>query len=452
MTEFSKVPTYGHCARILRTNGYRPIPVRRGSKKPCLPKWPLLCARDLPSRELEDLARRYADDSVALAGGNIVAVDIDSLDEERVAYLKDLTFRVCGETPLIRVGRAPKCALIYRAATAGIRTRRCGDFEIIADKAYILAFGMHPSTGKPYEWLSASPLTVALTELRAVGDEQIETLIARVKGENGSTYTPLGTAIKSTVVTTATTIMPVRAGAWVTNALGMVTDGRDSYLAHLAWKFAQLTPTDVVAIAQKAWLEFSESADLARNRRDGSCQWSYADAFAKAKYLVASNKVARPSRTSSTESGKETLWTPATKHAFANKIAQAGSYRKLSPSAVRVSNLMLAVVHGSGVCFLSTETIASQTQLAVDTVKKSRRILVEQGFWIRSEAVGGRGIVACYQPNPAVLGRDFSELSRKQSLETEPISSSIILVPDEAKWIELLHPQFSRKRSDSNGA
>jgi hypothetical protein len=132
------------------------------------------------------------------------------------------------------------------------------------------------------------------------------------------------------------------------------------------------------------------------------------------------------------------FWTPQTKNAFAIKVAQAGSTRFISPAAVKVSNQMLAVVHGSGASFLSTQTFARDTDLSIDTVKKSRRQLRQRGFWTAHLSQGGRGQIACYRPDPAVLDRKFDEAREPFDLEMVDVKGTQIPSEEGVDWEDIL--------------
>jgi hypothetical protein len=83
------------------------------------------------------------------------AVDIDILDVDVANQIEALVVELAGPT-LVRVGRAPKRALLYRTEVpfAKIRTPRYeqGHVEVLCDGQQIVCFGVHPDTGRPYEW------------------------------------------------------------------------------------------------------------------------------------------------------------------------------------------------------------------------------------------------------------------------------------------------------------
>lgn len=109
-------------------------------------------------------------------GNGIVAIDIDVLNKRIAAKIERLAERLFrGEqSPLKRVGMAPKIMLVGRV-TAEFRKRATRPFldedgnrnkiECLGDGQQFVAFGVHPDTGKEYEWIGDGPLDVAADEL-----------------------------------------------------------------------------------------------------------------------------------------------------------------------------------------------------------------------------------------------------------------------------------------------
>lgn len=67
-----------------------------------------------------------------------------------------------GVTPFVRVGRAPKCLLLYRAAGKPFPTKHIGKVDVLGTGAYFVASGIHPDTGQPYQWRGPSPASFSL--------------------------------------------------------------------------------------------------------------------------------------------------------------------------------------------------------------------------------------------------------------------------------------------------
>ncbi len=424
-------------APAICANGYTPIPVRPGTKVSRLARWQFLCARPLAPSELHHFLAKYPNDSVALVCGAIIAIDIDSLEETRAAVLQEVVEGILGPTPFLRVGRPPKRMLIYRSTDPWPRTQRLRDIEILGSKAYVLAFGIHPHTGRPYEWTGgASPTNLWFDQVPAVENDQIQALIRQIQPDLAQDARRIART-HTTAAMPAKTIAPVEGSPWVKDRRGLVVDGRDPYLAHLIWTQAQSTLPDAKAIADAAWQMFAAFADLTRNRRNGHRRWSRADALAKAQALLRSGKITHPWTSLSIDEANS-FWTPQTKNAFAVMIARAGAMRFISPAAVKVSNRMLAVVHGSGASFLSTQTLARDTDLSIDTVKKSRRQLRQRGFWTAHLSQGGRGQIAYYRPDPAVLDRKFDEARDPFDLETVDAKGTQIPSEEGVDWEDIL--------------
>lgn len=82
------------------------------------------------------------------------AVDIDCTDPVLVGVVRKLALEFLGAAPE-RVGRAPKTLLLYRTDEPFGRLRLwIGEHlvEILGDGQQFVAAGIHPVTGKPYEW------------------------------------------------------------------------------------------------------------------------------------------------------------------------------------------------------------------------------------------------------------------------------------------------------------
>lgn len=96
--------------------------------------------------------------SVGLRTKHFPAVDIDVLDRDLALQIARLALDILGDAP-VRVGRAPKCALVYRAPAPfrrmRLRFRKDGVshlVEILGDGQQFVVEGVHAGTGKPYQW------------------------------------------------------------------------------------------------------------------------------------------------------------------------------------------------------------------------------------------------------------------------------------------------------------
>lgn len=128
----------------------------------------------VPSRG-DVAAWQAGDGGLGLRLGRFVAVDIDVLDEDESAALTRLARKMLGPAPQ-RVGRAPKSLLLYRTEELLTKQRVVwGEHavEILAEGSQCVIEGIHPGTGRPYQWGPEWPVTVlgmeALTQVTLAG-------------------------------------------------------------------------------------------------------------------------------------------------------------------------------------------------------------------------------------------------------------------------------------------
>ena len=119
----------------------------------------------------------------------IVAVDADIIDPEHAAFANKLADTILGETPLVRIGLAPKQIRIYRAGNL-IRSRKLHPLEIFCGSGQFIAFGWHAKAGRPYVWPKESPLTVSADDraIPAITQAQLDQFTYR---SIQSRYAPL---------------------------------------------------------------------------------------------------------------------------------------------------------------------------------------------------------------------------------------------------------------------
>ena len=196
----------------LRDQGYPPIPntnpfsdEKNAGKRPPMTGWQTHCRAATP-QTIASWRQRYSDSTnTAILCGHVIACDNDVLVPEVAKQLEELRLKVLGSTPLCRVGRAPKMLSVYRAEAVfakaqsqlfyfgdGLQDKEvCGRVEILAEGQQFTAFGIHPGTKKPYEWLDGTPLTVSAAGLPAVTSEQVNLYIAEaeklIRAEGGRT-------------------------------------------------------------------------------------------------------------------------------------------------------------------------------------------------------------------------------------------------------------------------
>jgi hypothetical protein len=164
-------------------HGYSPIPVE--GKRPRLRGWQRHQATPASIRAWERGLPEQT--NTGLLTGALVAIDVDVLDEGGVDTISALVRALPGgEHALCRVGRAPKCLFIFRTdEPSSKRLSRVFMFgetkaqiEILGTGQQFVAFGEHPDTAMPYEWIGNSPLDVPFADLPAIGSAGLDQFIA----------------------------------------------------------------------------------------------------------------------------------------------------------------------------------------------------------------------------------------------------------------------------------
>ena len=152
----------------LLSNGYIPLPL--ASKGVFIKGW---SRAEIDADWLAEYARVGRYPNTGLRCDDLVAFDIDVLDEDLADDCEEFVERAAGPTELCRVGKWPKRLLLYRLDHLDrtlIRSGRTGNYgghmcELLATHGrQFAAFGMHPS-GAQYEWQGESPADVALSDL-----------------------------------------------------------------------------------------------------------------------------------------------------------------------------------------------------------------------------------------------------------------------------------------------
>ena len=164
----------------LVANGYAILPIQPGTKKPgChrgggwrdYPAWTRHAARATTDLELQ-LWSAWPDAGVGIVGGSVAAVDIDIADDAELALrIERLARERLGDTPALRIGRAPKRLLVYRTAEPfkGIKRH---PLEVLCLGQQFVAYAVHPATNRPYDWPEESLADLDLASLPAITEEQ----------------------------------------------------------------------------------------------------------------------------------------------------------------------------------------------------------------------------------------------------------------------------------------
>lgn len=176
-------------------NGYRILPIARGTKQPPghLGNWRKVKAT--PELLDEWLSNGDARSGVGIDARVTPAVDLDILDEAGVEHmLAWIREHITTDAPQ-RIGQAPKTLLLFRSDDAfpkimsrnwlddwctelakdgGIKPYRV---EILGAGQQFVAFAQHPDTKQPYRWVeNGSPATRKRRDLPAITQEQAQSI------------------------------------------------------------------------------------------------------------------------------------------------------------------------------------------------------------------------------------------------------------------------------------
>lgn len=188
----------------------------------------------------------------------LFALDLDVLDEARADRIRVLAEEHLGDTPMIRIGRAPKAALFYRTApgealvpSSSMRLAdenggESGDaVEILSTGKTITINGIHHKTGHYYKWIGAiHPSFGGPMEAPEVAAEQIQAFLAAVRSEFPAVQSSSNWG---------------DAGDWATADSGKVVsvrvphdgekirDGRSEVLRDLVWSTTRANGRSIVA-------------------------------------------------------------------------------------------------------------------------------------------------------------------------------------------------------------
>lgn len=267
-------PTYADTAARLFDNGYEPIPIVPGLKRPALSRWSTV---EMTEARIDDWSEKHALCGVGLRTGALLGLDIDLLDPDLAHAAHELAVRKLGET-IVRVGHWPKRFLLYRASTPG-RKRSIYKIEALGRGQQFVAFGVHPDTGSPYYWATEdSPLDFPLSDLPIADNDTIEAYLSEATAFVPRPDPP--NRRRKAATAAGTSSGPVR------NDRGIVQDGRDGWLSSIAFHVVHDAIErgellDAGSLAEAVWRRFENTTDLSRQRKDGGRAYGFGDAIGK---------------------------------------------------------------------------------------------------------------------------------------------------------------------------
>jgi putative DNA primase/helicase len=171
----------------LLRNGYPPVPVKTGQKNPMALGWQIISKNADEPIVLSWKRKMRACRSTGILTGEVVGVDIDVQDEALASKIEALAYETLGPTPLKRIGRAPKRLLTFRTLNPFNKidggALYLGDqkqkIEVLGQGQQFVAFGTHPETQRPYQWIGPTPCDVPLNQLPIVTKEQCKEFVAK---------------------------------------------------------------------------------------------------------------------------------------------------------------------------------------------------------------------------------------------------------------------------------
>jgi hypothetical protein len=175
-----------HLRRGLIGLGYRPVACM--GKAAVMDNWQ---RSRWSSAQMEGIARNFPDaTNTGLLCGDLVGLDIDTPDPDVADAIRAMVIELQGaDRAPYRIGKAPKCLYMFRAteprekrATGAymINGHKC-QLEVFGERTQFVAFGVHPDTGREYEWHNGSPAETALTDLPEITPAAIDELLARAE-------------------------------------------------------------------------------------------------------------------------------------------------------------------------------------------------------------------------------------------------------------------------------
>src|SRR5262245_35551122 len=164
-------------ARRLIANGYSPVPLHPGRKRPLHEQWDDMRSTPITEDEIKEVAVHYPAEGLGVAGGfnDLVPIDVDTEDREIRAVVRKVFPKVIvakrgkrGATAFFR-GRVKACKL--KAADGQML------LEVLTSGQTVIPPTIHPETGEPYTWTADKTLfDVPISELPEITEEHLEAL------------------------------------------------------------------------------------------------------------------------------------------------------------------------------------------------------------------------------------------------------------------------------------
>jgi hypothetical protein len=165
----------------LWSNGFRPVAVHTGAKRPFGKEWTERARMNPP-----DAAAQWPESSNLSTGvlcDGLIAVDIDVDDAAIVQTVLSAANHFLGSAPSRTRSDSARCLLLYRASEGEPSKRSimgsAGKIEALGRGQQFVAFGDHPS-GAAYEWSPCAPDTFHRDKLPVVSEDALSAFLCAV--------------------------------------------------------------------------------------------------------------------------------------------------------------------------------------------------------------------------------------------------------------------------------
>jgi hypothetical protein len=176
---------FGRLAPKLHDNGWAAlIPLVPGEKRPAFSGWEAYNINPPTDLQIARWAETHPHHGIGLAYGpdEVVGSDLDFLDPDKAAAARAINDEHLGPSPMIRIGRPPKVMCFYRAAPGlQVPGKNFGGFELFRSSGQTVLYGIHPDTGRPYDWPEESPESLSPFDLPIITQRMLDAYIAAME-------------------------------------------------------------------------------------------------------------------------------------------------------------------------------------------------------------------------------------------------------------------------------
>jgi putative DNA primase/helicase len=180
---FPVIPVTSPSFKIFDIHAQKLVPLEKAGKAPLFTGWNLVTTESVTPEIVRQWPKKIRHHgNTGILCGLLSAADIDVLEERLAAELVEIRDSTLGNTPLHRVGRAPKSLGCYRVckplpkmATTELYLRdgTKAQVEILGLGQQFVADGIHPETGRQYTWPDRSPLNLSFEQVPEVSEDQL---------------------------------------------------------------------------------------------------------------------------------------------------------------------------------------------------------------------------------------------------------------------------------------